>query len=213
MRDAVDLLSEVVGWLALPRGNLVWDLLLVIFTVVLIPFLIEFRQKKRWLPAKHTLYKRLFLSTDNLIHNLVPVRVRMRESISVWYHFGRSLSIGGRSYGEDGAEVRNLEAEDFKQSVEELAKRPELLSISRQSMNSALSRSSAILADEPQLNELVSNLDERFDQAISTLDRHRQGSESMEQVTVIFSILALTAYDLLEWLANQATATDHDSAR
>lgn len=212
MRDAVDLLSEVVDWLASPRGNLVWDLSLVGLTVALIPLLVELRQKRRWLPAKHILYKRLFLSADNLIHNLVPVRVRMRESRGVWYHFGRSLSIGGRGYGENGADVRDLEIEDFKQSAEEIAKRPELLSISRQSINSALSWSSAILADEPQLNEMVSNLDERLDQAISTLDRYRRGSESMEQVTVIFLILALTAYDLREWLAKQATEVHHDSA-
>lgn len=89
----------------------------------------------------------------------------------------------------------------------------ELLSKSQQSLNSALSRSWAILADEPQLNELVSNLDERLNQAISTLDRYCGGSESVEQVTVTFSILAHTAYDLREWLARQATEVDYDSAR
>jgi hypothetical protein len=208
----VDRLSEVVGWLASPRGNLVWDLLLVSLTVVLIPVLIELWRKRRWLPAKYVLYNRLFLSADNLIHNLVPVRVRMRESSHVWYHFGRSISIGGRDYGKDGAQVRDLETEDFKQSAEELAKRPELLSIIRQSINSVLSRSSAILADEPQLNELVSNLDERLDQAISTLDYYRRGSESMEQVATTFFILAHTAYDLREWLAKQATKVDYDSS-
>jgi hypothetical protein len=189
-------------------------LLLVIVTVAGIPLLLEWRERKRWLPARQRLYRRLFLNTDALLHHLMPPAVRMRDSAgdTVVYAFGPNYSVSGSKFGCDfGTVLNDLDSSMFEESAEELsALNRDVLSNHQQQLDKILGQSAVIfLSAEPKLNELVSDVDERLAQAISMMDRYRRGSESLQQVGVIFSILAHSAYALRLWLGQQATKADH----
>jgi hypothetical protein len=108
--------GSLVGLLASPQG-IFWDLHLFIVAVWLIPRLVEWRQNKRWLPAKQLFYRRLFINADALLHNVVPRSLRVRGSgTKVTYRFGQSytISVGGAFEKDFGAVLSKTQTPTFK---------------------------------------------------------------------------------------------------
>ena len=213
-------LGKLVNWLASPLGNLVWDLVLVLATVALIPLVLAVLERRRWRPARQFMYSRLFRRADYLV-GLLPQERRSNLGRAA-YTFGPD-SYSTNAFKEDFMDaLTQMDASEFEERIRELARKPELMDSFERGLDDALGPWAAtFLAREPELNRLISEVRERLSAFNAALERYRRAPTStqspsrsdfhvdtMEQAYLALYRLVLVAYELRRWLADQADRVD-----
>ena len=213
-------MCNLVNWLASPLENLVWDVVLVVATVVLIPLVLAVLERRRWRPARQFMYSRLFRTADYLV-GVLP-RERRSNLGRAAYTFGPN-SYGTHAFKEDFMDaLAQMDASEFEERIRELASKPELMDSFERGLDDALGPWAAtFLAREPELNRLISVVRERLSAFNAALERYRRDPTStqspsrsdfhvdrMEQACLALHWLVLVAYELRRWLADQADSVE-----
>jgi hypothetical protein len=209
-------LCNLVNWLASPLGNLVWDVVLVVATVVLIPLVLAGLEKRRWHPARQFLYSRLLRTADDVVGHLPEER---KSSLGrAAYQFGPN-NYSTWQFDEGFIDdLAQMDAAEFEERVKELAGKPELVGSWQRKFDDLLGTSAGVfLAREPELNRLIYEVTEHLSDFDATLERYRSDPTStqspsasdyhvdaMEQAYIQLHRLVLSACELRRWLANHA---------
>jgi hypothetical protein len=178
--DLADLLRHVITWLSSHLGVVLWDLILqavtIFITVWVIERWLEWREQRRWYPARQFLYSQLFGKADYLVL-LLPWE-RWSNLGNARYLFAGSRSYGTKAFREDFTEsVWRMDASEFEERVQELAGKPELITSFEKGFDNTLGPWAGIfLAQEPELNMLINEVRERFSDFKATLERYRRRS-------------------------------------
>jgi hypothetical protein len=213
-------LCNLVNWLASRLGNLVWDLVLVVATVALIPLVLSRLERRRWRPARQFLYSRLLRTADDVV-GLLPEE-RKSSLGRAAYQFGPnnySTWLFDEGFIDDLAQ---MDAAEFEERVKELAGKPELVGSWQHKFDDLLGTSAGVfLASEPELNRLIYEFTEHLSDFDATLERYRSkrtstqspsGSDfhvdTMEQAYLALHSLVQIAYELRRWLADQADSVE-----
>jgi hypothetical protein len=209
----------------LTRGvsDLATDLLLnlgaeavgILVTVMIINKILERREEARWRPTKQYLYSSLSSKAESLVTYLTP-RLEC-QSEAFMYEFGESGWVPSR-LTNCRAEFDEMDWVMFHGSAAMLLRDlPQLLLNRRRELNILLGQSGPIMATEPELSRLVTQLNTSLNYAIEEINAQLAsatteglGREAVEQVAIWIQPLAHDAYDLWEWLADQATGGPHD---
>lgn len=187
----------------------------IVITVLVINKILERREEARWRPTKQNLYFPLFNAAESLVTSLTP-RLVCQSSVFM-YQFDESGGIPSR-LTNCRAEFDGLGWETFHGPAAILLRdRPRLLFDQRRELNVLLGQSAAIMDREPELNRLVTRLNTQLDLAIEEVDQQLAsattegpGEDAAKQVAIWTQYLAHDAYDLWEWLADQATGGPQD---
>lgn len=217
----------VVPWLESPGGNLLWDLLLqaagIFITVVVIQRWVEKREENRWLPLKHRTYILLLMITDSLVLDLHPPKTDERQAL--YYYFGERAVVSSVT-NEFGNKLMGLADDSFISRAKEIIARypqPREIYQNYKEFRETIGWGSVILGREPELSNLVTNLDMALTTAVesltSTLETADQDKEDLlrraEPIILAgyFKRVAQEAYRLNEWLKSKADATSVQTKR
>ena len=172
-------MCNLVNWLASHLGNLVWDLVLVVATVVLIPLVLAVLERRRWRPARQFLYSRLLRTADDVV-GLLPEERKSGLGRAA-YQFGPnnySTWQFDEGFIDDSAQ---MDAAEFEERVKELAGKPELVGSWQRKFDDLLGTSAGVfLAREPELNRLISEVTEHLSDFDATLERYRSDPTSTQ---------------------------------
>ena len=216
-----ELVESWVRWLASPGGSLLWDLFLealgILITVVILQRYLEYREERRWLPARQHLYQQLFEDADWLVGLLKEYR----ERPLVWYRFGYS-SYGSKDLDQPFAKrLYALRISALYDHVKTFTDQPDVLDDFKQTLDTHLAHSAAVfLAREPELNTLIARLREQISHFEGSLEIYREaresgkdpaafaGSSAIEQAGITLKELIISAYQLRAWLADHADSVE-----
>jgi hypothetical protein len=209
-------LCNLVNWLASPLGNLVWDLVLVVATVALIPLVLSRLERRRWRPARQFLYSRLLRTADEVV-GLLPEERKSGLGRAVYQFAPNYYSTWQFDEGFID-DLAQMDAAEFEERVKELAGKPELVGSWQRKFDDLLGTSAGVfLAREPELNRLIYEVTEHLSDFDATLERYRSDPTStqspsasdyhvdaMEQAYIQLHRLVRSACELRRWLANHA---------
>ena len=209
-------MCNLVNWLTSHLGTLVWDVLLVVATVVGVPILLAWLEKRRWHPARQFLYSRLLRTADEVV-GLLPEERKSGLGRAAYQFAPNYYSTWQFDEGLID-DLAQMDAAEFEERVKELAGKPELVGSWQRKFDDLLGTSAGVfLAREPELNRLIYEVTEHLSDFDATLERYRSDPTStqspsasdyhvdaMDQAYIQLHQLVLSACELRRWLADQA---------
>src|SRR5215216_5991554 len=195
--------------------NLLAELFGIVVTVVVIDRLIARRENKRWRPATNFFFFELFIITKKLMDTLAP-RENFRGKVCK-YRFGDRLHPIKAVPSEEFAKGRleNIKTIEFvNPATRVIDQRPRFLSEYRQRLSNLLSQSQGVLAREPKLVELVSELYEQLRYVADTVDEQRSSADASyamkgdQDLVPDFEKVARQACRVRLWLEKKASSVE-----
>jgi hypothetical protein len=200
-------------FLTSPGGNLLWDVFLlalgIFVTVVILQRYFDRQEEIRWRPARQYMYRQLLSDADWLLR-LLPSDLREGQP-EVEYGYGPRRGTDHR-YGRDfGRSLARLNAARLSDVAEQFANDPTLLDGFKRSLNTSLAYTGVVvLAREPELNKILSELQEWMSGFEGNLKGYREaresgvrgaGSMAFKQACVSLKQMIIMGYRLRCWLA------------
>jgi hypothetical protein len=221
-------IKVLVDLLTSPGGGLLWDVFLlalgIYVTVVILRRDFEDRERRRWRPARQYLYRQLDSDADRLL-GLLPPDIRARRP-GVGYGLGTRGAIDHGQERDFGRSLTMMREARLAAATEEFANNPYLLERFKQSLDTKLEDTGAVfLAQEPELNRILSELQDWMSGFEGNLKGYREarksvaagaGSIMFEQACVHLKQMIVVGSWLRAWLLEQATEIElpnPDSAR
>ena len=208
--------AELVGLLTSPVGSLLWDVFLlalgIYVTVWVLQRYFDGQEEKRWRPARQYLHRQLDSDADWLL-GLLPPDIRERQPRG-GYGLGTRGTIDHRQERDFGRSLTMMRTARLAAATEQFANDPYLLERFKQSLDTKLGYAGAVfLAQEPELNRILSELQDRMSGFEGHLKGYREarksvagaGSTVFEQACVHLKQMIIAGNWLRRWLLAQAT--------
>ena|SRR5215212_2170357 len=196
-------------------NNLLAEVFGILVTILVIDRLIAWRESRSWRPAMHFFYFELFIITKKLMETLAPEGHFCGRVCS--YRFGDRLvplvAVPSKEFAKERLENRET-IEFIYPANKVINERPRFLLEYRQRLSTLLSQSQSVLAREPPLVELVSELYEQLRYVADEVEERRGSADAAyakkvdQDLAFDFEKVARQACRVRLWLEEQASSCE-----